>query len=72
MSSYFSRKAIIPVWLAIVVTLFVLLGSPLTFSTGLLVLLVGIGPPAIALILSREPAPSVAQVMRDVSASRGK
>ena len=70
MSILSSRKAVIPVWLATVVTLSVLFGSPLTFANGLLVLLVGIGPPVIALILSRAPSPSVAQVMRDASGPR--
>ena len=66
MSILLSRKPIIPVWLGVVVGLFALFGPALTFTTGWLVLLVGIVPLAIILILSKEPSPSLAEVLRDV------
>jgi hypothetical protein len=50
MSMLFSRKAFIPVWL-VVFALVALSGEPMTFATGVL-LLIGLGvAPAIVLIL---------------------
>lgn len=70
MSTLFSRKAIIPVWLVVVFGLFALFGWPMTLGTGLLLLMVGIVPAAIVLILSKEPSPTIAEVLRRVDASR--
>jgi len=69
MSMLFSRTAIIPVWLVVFV-LFALLGSPMTFATGVLLLMVGVVPPAIMLTLWKEPSPTVAEVLHHVHASR--
>ena len=68
MSLLFSRKAFIPVWL-VVFALFVLSGAPITFATGVL-LLIGLGvAPAIVLILWNRNSPTVAGVLPDVDAS---
>lgn len=69
MSMLFSRKAFIPVWL-VVFGLFALFESPMTFATGVLVLIVGVAAPAIVLILSKKPSPTVAEVLHHVEASR--
>lgn len=68
MSMLFRRKAIIPVWV-IVFGLFALFG-PVTVATGTLLLMVGIVAPAIMLILWKEPAPTVAEVLHHVDSSR--
>ena len=69
MSMLISRKAFIPVWL-VVFALFTLSGAPITFATGVL-LLIGLGvAPAIVLILCNRPSPTVAAVLHDVAASR--
>lgn len=69
MSMLFSRTAIIPVWL-VVFGLFTLFGSPMTFGTGVLLLIVGVVAPAIVLILWKEPSPTVAEVLHHAEASR--
>ena len=68
MSMLISRKAFIPLWL-VVFALFVLSGAPITFATGVL-LLIGLGvAPAIGLILWNRSSPTVAEVLHDVDAS---
>jgi hypothetical protein len=70
MSMLFSRKAFIPVWLVVVFGLFELLGWPMTFATGVLLLIVGGVAPAIVLILWKKPSPTVDEVLHPVEASR--
>jgi hypothetical protein len=62
MSILFQRKAIISVWV-FVLGLVALSGWPLTGATGLLLLFVGVVPPVILLILSREPTLTIAEVL---------
>ena len=69
MSRLFSRTAIIPVWL-IVCGLSALFGPPMTFATGMFLLMVGIAPPVIMLVLWKEPPPTVAEVLHHVDGSR--
>lgn len=68
MSMLFSRKAVIPVWL-VVFGLFALFGSPMTFATGVLLLLVGGVATAIVLILWKKPSPTIAEVLHHVETS---
>ena len=67
----FRTKAIIPAWIALLV-LVALFQWPMTVATGVLLLLVGIVPPAILLILSREPSLTVAEVLRGTETSQTK
>lgn len=69
MSMLFSRKAFIPVCL-IAFGLFALFGSPMTFATGVVLLIGTVIAPAIVLILWRKPSPTVAEVLHDVEAPR--
>jgi hypothetical protein len=69
MSMLFSRTVIIPVWI-VVCGLFALFAWPLTLGTGVLLLIVGVGAPAFLLNLWKEPAPTVAEVLHRVDASR--
>jgi hypothetical protein len=69
MSMLFSRTAFIPVGL-VVFGLFALFGSPMTFATGVLVLIVGVAALAIVLSLWKKPSPTVAEVLHHVEASR--
>jgi hypothetical protein len=59
MSMLFSRTAIIPVWL-VVFGLFALFGSPMTFATGVVLLLVGGVALTIMLVLWKELPPTIA------------
>lgn len=59
MSILFSRTAMIPVWL-LVFGLFVLIGSPMTFATGLVLLLVGGVALTTMLVLRKERLPTIA------------
>jgi len=54
MSMSFNRTAIIPVWL-VVFGLFALFGSPMTFATGVVVLVVGVAL-TIMLVLWKGPS----------------
>ena len=76
MSMLFNRKVIIPVWPPVVFGLFALLGSPLTFATGGLVLLAAIAPPAIMLILWKAPSltlsEAIAEELHPAERSRAK
>jgi hypothetical protein len=58
-SMLFSRRAIVPVW-ALVFGLFVLLGSPMTFATRVVLLLAAGLALTIMLALWKEPLPTVA------------
>lgn len=71
MSYLFRAKAIIPAWIAVLV-IFALFEWPMTVATGVLLLLVGIAPPAILLILSREPSLTVAEVLHRTETSQTK
>jgi len=55
----FSRTAVIPVWL-LVLGLFVSFVSPMTFTLGLVMILVGGGALTILRVLGQEPAPTIA------------
>jgi hypothetical protein len=67
----FRTKAIIPAWIAVLVVV-ALFEWPMTVATGVLLLLVGIVPPAILLILSREPSLTVAEVLHHTETSQTK
>jgi membrane-bound ClpP family serine protease len=69
MSILFRRKAIIPVW-ALVLGLVALFEWPMTWATGVLLLLVGVVPMAVLLILSREPSLTVAEVLQHAETSK--
>ena len=58
----FRPKAIISVWV-VAFGLLTLLAVPMTWATGVLLLLGGVVPPAILLVLSREPSLTVAEVL---------
>ena len=70
MSILFSRKAIIPVWLVVVFGLYALFGPTMTFAAFWPLLIVGIFPPAMVLLLFKEPSRSVAEMVRDIDAPR--
>ncbi len=65
----FRRKAAIPVWL-VVFGLFALFGSSMTFATGVFVLLLGTLALTIMLMLWKAPPHTIAEMLRDVDASR--
>lgn len=69
MSILFKRTAIIPVWV-VVLGLVALFEWPLTWAMGLVFLFVGVVPPVILLILSREPALTVAEVLHHAETSK--
>ena len=65
MSMLFSRTAMIPPWL-FVFGLFVIIGSPMTFATGLVLLLMGGVALTIMLVLWKEPLPTIAAMTMPV------
>ncbi len=65
----FRRKAVIPVWL-VVFGLFALFGSSMTFTTGVFVVVLGTLALTIMLILWKAPPSTIAEVLRDLDASR--
>ena len=69
MSILFSRTAIVPVWL-VVFGLFALFGPPMTSVTSTLLFIVGGVAPAIMLVLWKEHAHTVAEVLHQVETSR--
>jgi len=71
MSMLFSRKAFIPACL-VVVGLFALFGSPMTFATGVLLLIGAVVAPAIVLALWKKPSRTVAEVLHEAEASRSE
>jgi hypothetical protein len=54
MSKLFNRKAFLPCWLAACV-LFAVLSSPMTWATGLVLLIVGSVVPVVVIGLSKMP-----------------
>jgi hypothetical protein len=58
-----------PVWL-VVFGLFALFGSSMTFTTGVFVVVLGTLALTIMLILWKAPPSTIAEVLRDVDASR--
>jgi hypothetical protein len=69
MSILFRRKAIVPIWV-VMLGLIALFGWPMTWATGVLLLFVAVVPPAILLILSREPSLTVAEVLHHAETSQ--
>jgi hypothetical protein len=65
----FRRTAIIPVWF-VVFALFALFGPSMTFTTSVLVAVLGTLALSIMLILWKAPPSTIAEVLRDVDASR--
>jgi len=68
MAMLFRRKAIVPVWI-VVLGLFALFGPPMTTSTSVLVLLFWGVALSIMLVLWKEPALSISEILRDAGAS---
>jgi hypothetical protein len=69
MSILFNRTAIIPVWI-VVFGLLALFWSPLTTTTGVLLLIGAVVAPAIMLVVWKERSPTVAEVLHDVETTR--
>ena len=65
MSKLFNRKAFIPFWLLACV-IFAALSTPLTWSTGLLLVIVGTVVPVVAVLLWKMPPPTIAEVLNRV------
>jgi hypothetical protein len=61
----FRRRAAIPVWL-VVLGLFALFGSSMTFATGVFVVVLGTLALTIMLILWKAPPSTIAEVLRQV------
>ena len=64
-----SRKVIVPGWL-IVVALFALFASPMTFAAGTLLFVAGVVPPLIVLVLWKKHSPTVAEVLHHAEGTR--
>jgi hypothetical protein len=71
MSKLLSHKAIISIWLA-AFGLFAVFESPMTFATGVLLLIIGLMVPAVVLLLWKDHPPTVAEVLNRVEASGTK
>lgn len=69
MSMLFGRSTILTGWL-VVFGLLTLLASPMTFAMGALLVFAGVVPPAIMVILWKEPPPTVAEVLHGADTSR--
>ena len=68
-SKLFSFKALVPIWL-VGFALFAVLQSPMTFATGVLLLMVAVAAPAVVTILVWKDRPStVAEVLNRVERS---
>ena len=65
MSKLFNRKAFIPFWLAACI-LVAALRSPMTWTTGLLLLIVAVVVPVVAIFLWKAPPPTIAEVLNRV------
>ena len=65
MSKLFNRKAFIPFWLLACV-LFAALNTPMTWATGLLLVIVGTVVPVVAVLLWKVPPPTIAEVLNRV------
>jgi len=68
MSKLFSRNALIPVWLG-AFALLAVFESPMSFATGLLLVIVGLVVPAVVLLLWKAPSPTIAEVLNRVERS---
>jgi hypothetical protein len=64
-SKLFNRKAFIPFWLLACVV-FAALRTPMTWSTGLLLVIVGTVVPVVAVLLWKVPPPTIAEVLNRV------
>jgi hypothetical protein len=67
-SKLFNRKAFIPFWLLSCVA-FAVLATPMTWATGLLLLIIGTVVPVVAILLWRTPPPTIAEVLNRVEGS---
>ena len=65
MSKLFNRKAFIPFWLLMCI-LFAGLSSPMSWTTGLLLVIVGAVVPVVAVLLWKVPPPTIAEVLNRV------
>jgi hypothetical protein len=65
MSTLFNRKAFIPFWLLMCI-LFAGLSSPMSWTTGLLLVIVGAVVPVVAVLLWKVPPPTIAEVLNRV------
>ena len=65
MSKLFNRKAFIPFWFLICV-IFAAISTPMTWATGLLVVVIGAVVPVIAVLLWKVPPPTIAEVLNRV------
>jgi hypothetical protein len=65
MSKLFNLKALIPIWL-VAFGLVAVLASPMTFATGVLLLMVGLVVPAVVILLWKDHSPTVAEVLNQV------
>ena len=68
MSKLFNRKAFIPVWLVTCVV-FAFLSTPMSWATGLFLVIVGAVVPVIAVMLAKMPPPTIAEVLNRVERS---
>lgn len=72
LSKFLSLKTLIPIWLAAFGLIAVLL-SPMTFATGILLLIVGLVIPAVTILLWKDQQPpTVAEVLNQVERSSTK
>lgn len=62
MSKLFSRKAFIPFWIVVCILVAAVV-SPMTWATGLLLLVVGTVVPVAAIFLGKAPPPTIAEVL---------
>ena len=68
MSKLFNRKAFIPFWLLTCVV-FAAFSSPMSWVTGLLLVIVGTVVPITAIFLWKVPPPTIAEVLNGVERS---
>jgi hypothetical protein len=71
LSKLLSFKVLIPVWLAAFGLVAVLM-SPMTFSTSVLLLMVGLVIPTVIILLWGDPPATVAEVLNRVEESANK
>jgi hypothetical protein len=64
-SRLFSFKVLVPIWLA-AFGLVAVLVSPMTFATGVLLLVAGLLVPAVMILLWRDLPPTIAEVLNQV------
>jgi hypothetical protein len=68
LSKLFSLKALISIWLAAFGLIAVFI-SPMTFATGVLLVMVGLVVPAVTILLWKDQPPTVAEVLHRVERS---